>query len=464
MNYLRFARVSAPLYACAFLACSGSDGAPGKDGVTATSVNGISPARAFVGRKVTLTISGFGTNWDKANKPAVDFGDAAITVAPEDVTVASPTALVVVATIGASAKIEKKAIKVGNKDTFEGFSVESPVDIVTEGIVAQGSIAKVSLRNRDVSENLFDDTSVSGGLFAPPTFTNFVIEAGTGGKASDQVRVLLQSLNFVKAEAVMLTNVNAPAGKLDITAKSGPKGAALDFASPGSFDIAARSAQPLTSGTPASGKVEKPYDSALFSFKPAAGDTLNFLGVAAGGAGAADASPSLFVLPASGSFATLGSAGYSIGNNAPASYAVLWDNSGAAGYTYRVTATSAPATLVTESASNDTAATALEVTAFPSILKSADLSSPTDQDWFKVTLATSKKIAFGTLAGDPECDTVVTVYSADGTTEVGAPSDDDFHEAVVTSTLNAGTYFVKVSASRTFKVAKNRYAAYLTVQ
>jgi hypothetical protein len=443
--------------------CTGDAGPAGRDGVATTSVNGISPARAFIGRKATITISGFGTSWDKANKPKVDFGDPAITVAPDDVSVASPTALVVVANIGVGAKVEKKTIKVGDKDSFEGFSVESPVDVVTEGVVAQGSIVKVTFKNRDLAENLFDDTSVSTGIFSPPEFTNFAIEPGKGGAVSDKVRVILQGVTPFKGDAILLSDVTIPAEKLDILVKSGPVDSALDFAAPGAFDIKARTATPVTSGTPAAGEVKNAYDSGLYSFSSAAGDTLNFIGV--GGRIPADASPSVFRLPQSGSFKDLGSAGYYIGSAATPSYVVFWDGSGSKGYNYNVVARSTAATVLAEPASNDTAAAALAVTAFPSIVKAAELSSATDVDFFKVDVAANKKLVFGTLPGDEACDTIVTIYKADGTTAVlEEPADADFHESVTTDALDAGTYYVKVSAGRGWKAASKKYAAYITVE
>src|SRR5688572_26849626 len=94
-------------------ACGGDDGAQGtkgdpgpagpagppgsSGGNSAESINGITPARAFPGRTVRMTISGDNTNWTAA--PTVAFDDAAITVS--NVTVASPTALVLDVEIGA---------------------------------------------------------------------------------------------------------------------------------------------------------------------------------------------------------------------------------------------------------------------------------------------------------------------------------------------------------------------------
>lgn len=443
------------------LACTGEQGPAGRDGVAATSVNGITPARGFLGRKVTLTISGFGTNWSSAAKPAVDFGDPEITVSPDDVTVASPTALVVVANIGVNAKSEKKKITVG-KDVYEGFSVESPLEVVAQGVVAQGSIVKVTLKNRDIAENVFDDTSVSPGLFQPPEFTNLAIEPQAGGKLSEQVRVIVQNVTFAKAEAILLSDVTIPAESLDMLVKSGPEGNTLDFSAPASFKIEARTATALTPGMTASVDFAVPYNSSLFSFTPAAGDTLNFVGLA--GSPASGASPSLYRLPANGSFQELMGDGYFIGTGAEKSYAVAWDGSGTGKYKMQVRSSSTPAAVLSEPTDNDSTATALAVASFPSIMKTGTLSSETDVDYFKVDVPAGKKLVFGTLPGSEGCDTVVAVLAADGTTPVGDPSDDNYHETVTTAALTAGTYYVKVSAGQSYTASQRNYSAFITVE
>jgi hypothetical protein len=424
------------------VAC-GSDGKDGKDGVTDPSLSAVTPARGFLGRKVTLTISGFGTKWTKEAKPTVDFGDPEITVDPNDVTVASPTALIVVAKIGVGAKAEKKTIKV-NGQSFEGFSVESPIANKIQGSLAQGGIVSITARNRD-QDNPFDTTSTGDGFFTPLEYTNFTAEAVLGGKAASGVTVSINGVSDYAAD-------------MDLSLKSGPEGGEiLESRAPGELKIAAR--MPTALSGPASGKVEKALGTDIYSFQTGAGDTLTTLNLSA--TAPADASPRVFILPDSGKFADLIGGRRVIGNGPQTYYGVFWDSSGTTGYNYRLEARSQNAVAVTDSAANTSVATAAVAASLPFIFKSAELSNASDEDWIQFTATGGKRVSIGTL-GAAGTDTAIELFQADGTTLIGERLDNGFHETLTTqSALAAGTYLVKISAGDTYSASSKGYQAYI---
>ena len=82
---LRHLGLASFVLSCLTVAACGSDGAagvagpkgdPGPNGPTDPSVSGVIPNKAFLARKVDVTISGFGTRWDATTK--VDFGQGVV--------------------------------------------------------------------------------------------------------------------------------------------------------------------------------------------------------------------------------------------------------------------------------------------------------------------------------------------------------------------------------------------------
>jgi hypothetical protein len=475
MNRIYLGTLITGILASTLLACSGTDGVSGKDGrdgkdavtptpgssgapgvIATASLSGIVPARGLLGRRVTLTISGVGTAFDKANKPKVDFGDPAITVDPMNVSVASPTALIVVANIGGAATVGKKSVKIGT-ETYEGFAVESPLALKLQGTVAQGGIVSVTARNRDV-ENPFDTTS-TGGFLTPVVYTNVKATVLSGGKAAAGVNVNLSSVKENAVDLLALFDVKATPATLDLSIESGPGKGAVASLAPGELKLAARAPVALTAAVMKD--VKEPGATDLYTFQTGAGDTLNSLTVASVGTVPVDATPRAFILPASGKFTDLIAGTRVIGVGAETYYGIFWDSSGLTGYNYKIEAKSQAATSVADAATNVSSATAAVAPSLPFILKAGELSSATDADWIQVNVAAGKKLAIGTL-GDPQTDTAIEVFQADGTTAVGGKIDASFQEATTTAVLTAGKYFVKISVGTDYAPAAKSYQAYVT--
>ncbi len=451
------------LFVCAVIGaavvgCSGSDGAPGATGPAGSagpagsgggggeaSVSGITPGRAFLARKLDVTVSGFGTAWSTTT--TLDFG-AGVTV--DGITVASPTALVASITIDKTAAAGARDVTINDgskKEVYKGaFKVDPPATIQLQGSVAQGSVLGGHVAGKDLSTP-FDTTTTGDGLFTPISYTNIDVTGATG------VTVNVSGVSLYSVDLTMLVDVTAPTTAQTLEISSGPPMAKTNdvFPMPKALTLAARTPTMLTSGTPATGNVAKPFDSTLYQFTPGTG--LSIVDVAAT-ATDANAAPAVALLPKSGKFADLISfsgASTLVTSSADPFYAIYWDNTGTTG-AFSVTAKSTAGTGLAETEPNNTSATAQTAASLPFILQGATLSSATDQDWVQYTAVAAdigKKFHVQTIAGDRRTDTVVNVFTADGTTSLGGPSSDSaYHENFVSSAITAaGVHYIKFSAS-----------------
>jgi hypothetical protein len=442
----------------AVVACSGSDGAQGpagKDGVTGPagsagpggdpSVSGITPGRAFLARKVDVTVSGYNTEWSTST--TLDFG-AAIKV--DSITVASPTALVASLTIDKAATPGARDVTItdgSTKEVYKGaFKLDLPAVISTQGSVAQGSILAIHVTGKDLSTP-FDTTSTGDGLFTPITFTNLSVTAPAGVNAS------VDAATIYGVDMTALVDVTAPTTAQALEVTSGPMGDPKDdvFPMPGVLTLAARTPAALTSGTAATGTIAKPLDSMLYSFTP--GASLSIVDFAASST-VMNATPKVVILPKSGKFAdlvTFAAKPTIVTASADPYYAIYWDNSGTTG-AFSVLAKSVAATGAAPMEPNDTFAQAQTAATLPFVLRSAALTSATDIDYVKYTALAAdvgKSFHVQTIAGDPKTDTIVDVFATDTTTSLGGPSaDTGYHEDFVSSPITAaGVYYVKFAAS-----------------
>lgn len=450
------------LLACAIVgaavaACGGSDGATGPAGPAGSagpqgssgtenpSVSGVTPGKAFLARKLDVTVSGYGTSWSSTT--TIDFG-AGIKV--NSITVASPTALVANITVDKTATPGARDVTVTdgtNKEVYKGaFNLQPPSTVTTQGTLAQGSIVSAHVTDKDLSTP-FDTTSTGDGLFTPISYTNLNV-SGVMGASAD-----VASANFFGLDLTMLVDVTAPTTAQTLTITSGPAGEATDdeFPMPGAIKFAARTPVMLTSGTMANGTIAKPLDSVLYQFTP--GASLSIVDIVAA-SNDVNASPSVALLPKSGKFADLVSFSAKptlVTTNADPYYAIYWDNTGTTG-AFSVLATSTAATGANETEPNNTFATAQTAASLPFVLQGATLSSATDEDWVKYTAVAGdvgKKFHVQTVPGDKKTDTVVQIFSADGTTSFAGPSaDTTYHENLVSGAITtAGVYYIKFSAS-----------------
>lgn len=404
------------------------------------SVSAISPARIFSGRTVDVLISGDDTSFDDAT--TVDFGPG-LTV--EAVRAASPTGLIVTLTSAPDAAPGPRDVVVtdgGRTHAFKGgFSIAPPIEVTTVGTLAQGSVVRLDIVNRDL-DNLFDTTATGDGFFTRREFTHIAIARPSG------TTLTLDEVTPFRLRATLSIDVKAPAGVSDLVVHSGPSDRPVVFTAPGFFDVKAREPEPVAPGateaTLAAGET-KLYQVTVGP------NQVNLFGVAPG---LMTADPRLVLLRASGRFASsVGATHLVTGPSGGGTYyAVVFDAGGAAYdlvFVQRQVTLAATATAATD---NTDAAAAQALPALPALVTGATFAAATDAHWFKLTAGAGdagKKVRVTTLPGDLLTDTVVDVLASDGTTSLGGPSGDtSFHEDFLSSAIPAaGDVFVKVTFS-----------------
>lgn len=416
---------------------AGSSGGSSSGGAAgAESVNGISPGRSFPGRTVRLSISGDNTNWTTA--PTVTVDDAAVTAS--NVTVGSPTSLVLELKIGADATLGEKTITVGDK-AIKGFRVEPALDTAFLGSPDQGAILFGALRNRDV-ENPFSSTSelVSS-------------NAGVTGQFSEVEPNLLQPNVFIDADATG-------------TASFGVKDGFTDIESFGAEPLTIKARQPVAiTEEETTIAVGANFASSLYSFDGAGGanGALVELSVFPADDAPTQISPLAVKLSSTGKWAD----GFEVvsdpilvlarpGANAGGLLTVL-DNSGAGGYNLIVTKT-ATAFGGKEAEPNDASTTATALTLATNTF--GELPTEDDSDWYSVTVPVNNKLTvvttgveFVTIDGifGPQpagVDTAIRIYgSGDTDTPIASSPDTGTNETITTAALPAGTYLIQVDTS-----------------
>lgn len=443
---------------------TGPEGPAGQDGTATPSISAVMPNMAFLDREKVVTVSGSGTNWD--DTATVSFGDN-ITV--DSLTVASPTALVAQITIGADAVLGSRDVTVTmGTDVLTystAFMVESPLNFNVQGTSAQGSLLLGTATGRDF-ETPFDTTYTGDGFFTPIEYTNIQVSALTGINAS------LNGVAPYALDMLLFVDVDAPAGAKDIDVLSGPAGNQVHFPTPAAFTVAERAATAITAGTAATGTVSEAYGSELFSIAgPAAGAQLITIDATSTNG---DAVPAFVVLPKSGSFADM--IEYTASTRIIAAptdsyYLVYWDNTGVTGYNFQIDATAIDIALGADTEPNNTIANAVAADSMPFVLKDANISTLTDEDWIKYDATSGdvgKAFHIVTMPGDAYTDTVVAAYGSDGTTLLGTESTNgDYHEDHLSAQIPAaGTYYIRISADQTgyYQPTYTKYDALITLE
>lgn len=427
-------------------ACSGDQGPKGDQGPAGAgdpSVSGIVPGRAYLARKVDVTISGSGTKW--AEGTTVDFGAG---VAVDKIVVASPTAIVASITVDGAANVGPRDVTVTAGDvtsTYKGaFSVESPLALTVKGSAAQGSLFFLSAASKDLTTPF--DTTAESSLFSAPVFKGITVKDIPG------VILQVSDVSLYKVEMAVVTDVNTTPGVKAFSLQSGVDGTdKVPFPYPAGVEIAARTAVPLQLGTPNAQTVAKAYESKLFQMTPTNG--LGIVDVIVTSK-ETDFAPTAVILPKTGKFADrltgFAAASTLISTTSDPLYVIAVDSTGAVG-DFSITAKSTAAQNASEAASHGSSGAAQALTNLPVIVTNAALSSETDEDWYSVTAAAGdvgKKLRVITAAGDAQTDTVIEMFGSDGTTAIGKPADDSYHESFLSPAIAApGVYYVKVTYS-----------------
>jgi hypothetical protein len=407
--------------------------APAGCGEGDESIGGVIPGEGFIGRNVELLLVGDNTEW--SDDEAVSLGDDVTVI---DVSAASPTAILVQASIAASATPGKRDVTVGNLTYEGGFDVVAPIEISARGSLAQGSISVLRVENRDF-DHPFDTTSIQ-----PGQHENISIGVGPG------IFLDLSSVEQYSLEMIVLVDVLSAAGPRDITILSGPAGNATSFYFPAAFNLEEREATPLTTGQPAIGTIEHPYQSALYSITP---DQLSIVDASVAAASPV-AAPSMTLLPASGSFGDLiPTTGTATLVTDELHYVVYWDSAGASNYEFHVTGDAKGiADEVPEAEPNNSRAQAVALANTPAVVEKSTLPHEADVDWARLDLTaehlgdSGKIIHAFTYGEDLLTDTVLTLFR--GSNELAHSDDSNFHDELTSEIVTQpGTYFVRVTAS-----------------
>lgn len=413
------------------------------------SISGVIPGELFAGRTGDVLIVGNGTSWDEGVQVSLGEG-----VTVESVTVASPTALMVKATADVAAAPGLRDVSVDGLEFAGAFEVTSPVALTLQGHTDQGSIAVLKVQNLDFAHP-FDTTTTGDGFLTPLEYVGVAVDAGAS-------TAQISSVEPFAMELLLLTDVTAEPGAVDFEVLSGPADQQVSFRFPAAFEITAREAVALSSGEPATGTIDEPFQSVLYTATADQVSVINFNALA----DSPDASPAFAVLPASGSFAELidyNSVSQFVGSDTY--YLVYWDGSGMSGYSYQVGADILAAEVLAEHEPNNTTTGAQKPTAMPAVVEGAKLT-PTDEDWIRVRIAAggNKTIHVFTYGDDPFTDTYVEIYASNGTTVLAEGDDWGYHENVATDPMGPGTYYVKVSASPAFDDAHPFYSVAVVLE
>lgn len=416
------------------------------------SISGVIPGELFVGRSGDILIIGDGTSWESGVQVSLGAG-----VTVDSVTVASPTALLVTATADSTAELGMRDVMVGDL-SFEGaFELAAPVQVkAIQGQTAQGSIAVVKLQNLDFA-NPFDTTSTGGGLFSPLEYVNIAVTAGEGATAQ------ISTVEPFAIELLLLTDVNAATGPVDLEVLSGPADAQLGFRYPAAFEVEAREAEALPGDSDVTASVDEPFQSALYTVTA---EELSVLS-AYTYSDSPDATPSFALLPGSGSFAELMTYG-AVGNFVASDtfYLVYWDGSGMAGYSYSIGANvQAVMDSLEETEPNQTTTKAQKPSSLPALVTDA-LLEPGDQDWIRVRVPAgeTRNIHAFTYGADGLTDTVIQLLASNGTSVLGQSSDAGYHDDFYSAPMGPGTYYVKIFPSGWFDPAHGTYSVAVALE
>jgi hypothetical protein len=418
-------------------------------------VSAVTPAYAYLGRTVDLTIAGSETSWTSAT--TVAFADTNVKV--NKVTAASATGLLVNVTIGAGAALAATDVTVTTGTAVEvykgAFQIKAPITVAIDQSagVPQGGFANVDVQMLDVSTPLDANTAdITLGVadvneVATPNVTDFALTTLVGAD-------------------VLAT----PGESVDLTLTSGSGAAAVTSPAKAAFKVAARTPKPLTTTT-ASGMIQTTSDSALFQFAAAsAAQTFVQLNINSPDGGGLIG----LVVPKSGKLAdSIGTINYRFGlgtTSTDTTYLILTDggsifaNPPPYGYTASVTATACTAVAGPGASMHLTPTAALSLATLPALVTN-DYGDGTNMtgDWYSFTVGANKTIHAAT-GGDGVSDMMIAIYEPDGTTQDAASMEDDYHKDITDPVTTAGTYFVQVTPGMSYDPTHSTYELFVEVK
>jgi hypothetical protein len=441
----------------------GPEGPAGPGATVDPSVSAVTPVRAFLARTTTVTISGDDTKWNDTS--TVDFGAG---VKVDKLVAASPTALVATITIAPEAAVGARDVKVKTGESTQvfakAFTVASPIEVVgTQGAIAQGSIAFVTVKNLDLSTPF--DTTVSGGR--PVGVLGGVI----GGGAS----VVVGTVTPFRADLQINFDVDIAAGDKILVLQSGPQGQEVLNPLPAALKVAARTATALAGSVDVS--LGMGLASSLLKVEPGTGTRIVDFGVAVKDASPpAGAAPRAFLLPKSGKFSDLID---QLSATAPRTlvtkgndpfYLVAFDLPRAAAYQATVRGVVTEATLVSKAAdAGDTPLNPQTVTTLPAVFEPVTLATKDNALFLEVSVpeaAVGKRLRaaiFASADSDPLTLVDIDVRDADGKLIVQRAAPSVLTTAFTAAGVAKVAVFPRAAAAGVpgFDPAHNKFEMYL---
>jgi hypothetical protein len=452
-------------------ACSSNDKTGDDDGSGADQLVDVFPALGYVGRTMTVALSGNGTTFDSSS--TVSFG-ASVTLSNLKVTGPdSMEATLAIDPTAAAGKVDVSVTSAGATISLpQAFEIAAAVDATAAADFQQGGLGTITVTNNDLI-NPFDTTQDQD----TGAFTNVTV-------TSADPSVTLSVSNVTESEITLNAEIDVDSTTTGaITIKSGM------ITSPvAAMPVTARTAQVVTPGTAA-------------NFTMAGNGSL--LTVTAGAAGllnielsTADTmsamSPGFVLLPASGKWSDLivvhqnvgdVNADFAVDNRVVAAgdkfYVVGLELGfgGAPGYMATINAKTlslAGVTTVTDTGENSTPAVAQALTG-PTAEFDGTLTDENDVDCFKIATTTNKKIHVYTTDDDGKTDSFVQIFANATQANLTTPapikvSDDaDFGDDEVTGSLTAGTRAICVSFSPSAlqnggTIANGNYKAFVFIE
>jgi hypothetical protein len=407
------------------LAACGDD----NDGGDAALVSAF-PDSGFVGRTTTLILVGDNTNFSAASN--IDFGPG---VTVSNVMVAGANALIVDATVAVDAELGDRTVTVDNLALPGAFTLENPVQVEVLGTPAQGSFSVIRMTNLDRA-NPFDLTTDEEG-----NFTN--LEATVSGTGAS---VTIGTASAFEIELTLQVDVTAPPGAATVEVNS----ATLPSRAP--VEITARTAMPITPGTPVTGSVANGFESVLYEVNIAdlSAISVSVPDTESGGA-------FIQILGSTGSFdepigasfnSIFGPAEFS--NNIPGGgkiYLILWEGFDAAGYDYTFNVGQiAAATTITHTEPNNTRQTAQVVTGGSGVLGGTFVDAA-DEDFYSINLVAADvgKTLTVSSGGFGGADPVIEIFR--GNTSIAGPEDAAFFDRLSVDIAQAGQHFIRITSS-----------------
>ncbi len=451
-----FALALGCLSACGSSAGTGAPGAkgdpgvkgdPGNPGEVGASIGAVAPLGIFLDRTSAVEISGVGTSW--ADGVKVDFG---MGVTVDKVTVASPTSLVATVTVKDVAALGSHDVTVddGKKPiAFKGaFHVDAPLFPDTlSGTQAQGSLLRARLVQKDV-KTPFDD-----GI-------NLTAAGTTPGQ--------LLAVAPYALDAILFVDVTTKAGTIDLGAVSADA-KPITSRAPGALTVVERKPTPLGTMTPISGKIMTAFESQLFQLDADANQIVKVTLASKD----PKFSPGFALLPSTGSFADMLGFGPNqqvVTSKKDTFFVVVWDGKGGSGYDFDLTAKTRLGNL--EKEQNDTYQTANVVQ--NGIPMFAAITPASDVDYYAISINSGQQITATVKAGDTDTcapsgkiDSLLTLYSTNGTTVITSNEDinaNNYCSSVSQNILVTGTYYLKVDNSAFCTSCTFNYSLEVTVK